>query len=689
MTWGEFEDRQYIVTELVDGGTLKDWAKEPRNWKQVVELLTGVADGLAAAHAASILHRDIKPANILVAKNGYAKLADFGLAKLDEDTPEDITRTLTEARTRAGVILGTIPYMSPEQATAGKIDARSDVFSFGVVLYELLAGKRPFSGATEREVLKIIIHDAPLPLREEIPLALRMLVEKALEKDPAERYQTMRELVVDLRRVVRIKTEEGRGVPLATRRRSWAWPVAVVLALAAGAGVDRLLIRRPAAGSTIRAQRLTDFVGVEEQPAVSPDGKLVAFIASDKGRRQVWVRSLGGGAPTLVTHDDLDHEHPRWTPDSINLIYFSGSDKEGEPGTLWEVGAVGGTPHPLASSQGEGDVSHDGLHVATFLSQHGGKTVLAILSRDGALVERQMPLPDGAAFRSPRWSPEDRWIAFDVVGDGAANHTLYITDTGTGAASKRLVNATFIQGVAWLPDGSGLVYASSAGSTMVYPPIFNLRIVSKDGAPGRQLTFGDESYTDPDLVGGGRVFVSRVKMQSDIWRYPVTGSAKDNTKNGVAITHQTGQIQTPSVSPDGKQVVYLSDSGGHANLWVAQVDGSSPPRQISLDRDPAVTVGIPIWSPAGDKIVFVHIKAGATPREWLINPDGSGAHELLPDGKSAVWSRPGSVALLQRWEKLHQEDLDRGRCPSGRAMRRTHHRHFLGRFDDILCSVGG
>jgi len=170
---GEFEDRQYIVTELVDGGTLKDWSKEPRNWKQVVALLTGVADGLAAAHAASILHRDIKPANILVAKNGYAKLADFGLAKLDEDAPEDITRTLTEDYTRPGVIIGTIAYMSPEQATAGKIDARSDVFSFGVVLYELLAGKRPFSGATEREVLKLIIHDAPLPLREEIPLALR------------------------------------------------------------------------------------------------------------------------------------------------------------------------------------------------------------------------------------------------------------------------------------------------------------------------------------------------------------------------------------------------------------------------------------------------------------------------------------------------------------------------------------
>src|SRR6185369_8653464 len=142
---GELGGRQYLVTEFIDGGTLKDWAKaENHSWRQVVDLLTGVADGLAAAHGAAILHRDIKPTNILVAKNGYAKLADFGLAKLDEDKQPDTTGTLTEGRTRPGVVLGTIAYMSPEQASGKKLDARSDIFSFGVVLYELLAGKKPF-----------------------------------------------------------------------------------------------------------------------------------------------------------------------------------------------------------------------------------------------------------------------------------------------------------------------------------------------------------------------------------------------------------------------------------------------------------------------------------------------------------------------------------------------------------------
>src|SRR5215470_4052825 len=177
---GEFESRQYLVTEFVDGGTLKEWSTaETRTWRQVVELLAGVADGLAAAHAAGITHRDIKPTNILVARNGYAKLADFGLAKLAEDaTPAEAALTRTVESTRVGVIVGTVAYMSPEQASGRPVDARSDIFAFGVVLYELLAGRRPFGGTTELEVLKTIVEGAPGPLPPDIPGALRAIVEK-------------------------------------------------------------------------------------------------------------------------------------------------------------------------------------------------------------------------------------------------------------------------------------------------------------------------------------------------------------------------------------------------------------------------------------------------------------------------------------------------------------------------------
>ncbi|PWT82886.1 MAG: hypothetical protein C5B58_07475 [Acidobacteria bacterium] len=208
---GEFEGRQYLVTEYVDGGTLRDWAKvKERDWREGVELLLGVADSLAVAHEARILHRDIKPANILVSKRGYAKLADFGLAKLAAHAvaaDEDVCTATTET-TLPGLIMGTFAYMSPEQASGGAVDARSDIFSFGIVLYEVIAGCRPFMGATELETLQAIRHSIPQPLSEDVPLLLQRLVLKVLDKDPAERYQTMRDLVVDLRHLVRRDDEQ-------------------------------------------------------------------------------------------------------------------------------------------------------------------------------------------------------------------------------------------------------------------------------------------------------------------------------------------------------------------------------------------------------------------------------------------------------------------------------------------------
>ena len=232
---GDVNGRPYLVTEFVDGGTLKTWAlAEKRTWRQTVELLVGVADGLAAAHAAGIVHRDVKPDNILVAKNGYAKLADFGLAKLFEGIDRATADTIGAARTHPGMIVGTIAYMSPEQAAGKPADARSDIFSFGVVLYEVLAGRQPFAGASDLEVLQRVQHKPAEPLSEEIPPALRMVVEKALEKDPAERYQSMRDMVVDLRRLARL-TAETRA-PAATRaRRGVALVVAALVIIAMGA----------------------------------------------------------------------------------------------------------------------------------------------------------------------------------------------------------------------------------------------------------------------------------------------------------------------------------------------------------------------------------------------------------------------------------------------------------------------
>ena len=229
---GAFDGREYLVTEYVDGGTLSTWARgEKRTWRQVVELLIGVADALATAHDAGILHRDIKPDNILLTKNGYAKLGDFGLAKVIEDGAKE-TRTVSMSPTRHGVILGTIGYLSPEQARGAALDARSDIFSFGIVLYEALSGRRPFGGATDLHVVEAVLNDAPAPLSEEIPPELRGVVEKALEKDPADRYQSMRDFVVDLRRVGRSTGMASTTALKAAPRPRRGWRLAGIAAAA-------------------------------------------------------------------------------------------------------------------------------------------------------------------------------------------------------------------------------------------------------------------------------------------------------------------------------------------------------------------------------------------------------------------------------------------------------------------------
>ena len=241
---GEFDGQQYIVTEFVDRGTLRDWAQaEQRSTPEVLELLLGVGDGLASAHQAGILHRDIKPENILVTSSGYAKLADFGLAKLlDERAAAPDVTGQGIGRTRTGMVVGTIAYMSPEQAAGQPLDRRSDIFSFGVVLYEFVSGRKPFKGKSDLDTLQSIIYQPAEPLPADVPQSLRAIVEKALEKDPADRYQSMRDLVVDLRRHLRPSTAiPAMSTTAATPWRPWRRPAAafgiagaVLLLLVAG-----------------------------------------------------------------------------------------------------------------------------------------------------------------------------------------------------------------------------------------------------------------------------------------------------------------------------------------------------------------------------------------------------------------------------------------------------------------------
>ena len=275
-----------------------------------------------------------------------------------------------------------------------------------------------------------------------------------------------------------------------------------------------------------------------------------------------------------------------------------------------------------------------------------------------------------SGYDYPRWSPDDRWIAFQRDSPAAFDERIFVVPTDRNDDPREIARGANLSGLSWLPGGSGVVYSSSAGSTVLYPPLFNLRAVERDGTGDRQLTFGDVSYVEPDVHPSGMVTGSRLRMQSDIWKFPIDGSPAENTRRGLRVTNQTGQAQTPSVSPDESEVVYLSDSGGHGNLWIARTDGSGV-RQVTFERDPAVSVGVPVWSPAGNEIVFILSRQGRTGLS-LINRDGSGLRQLIPLGIGANWSADGRWVYYsratERWI-VHREGFDRRRAGDCRAVR--------------------
>jgi Tol biopolymer transport system component len=348
------------------------------------------------------------------------------------------------------------------------------------------------------------------------------------------------------------------------------------------------------------------------------------------------VRLIAGGAALQLTRDDADHEAPRWAPDGASLVYYSPPTEGERLGTVWEVPALGGAPRRIASAIGGADISHDGTRVAFFRAEED-QVQLVVASRDGTASRVIAKLPFESYYISPRWSPDDKSIAYQS--GYVFTHDIFAVPTEGGEPRRISREARLLSGFCWTPDGAGIVYSSARASTVLYLPTFNLWTARLDGSGLRQLTFGEASYVDPDLDASGLLVTSRNLRSLNIWKFPTDGNAIDNVRRAVQITRQTGQVQTPSVGPNDREIVYLSDSGGHGNLWITDTTTGAS-RQLTYEQDPDVILGVPVWSPDGRHIAFYATRDGVG-GNWLVNPDGGDPRELIRAGGWATWSSDG------------------------------------------------
>jgi len=645
---GDLRGRQYLVTEYMDGGTLRDWARaEKRTWREIVELMTGVADGLAAAHAAGILHRDIKPENMLVSKTGSAKLSDFGLAKLEQPlSSDDAIRSVTLNSTGRGIIFGTIPYMSPEQASGRPVDARSDIFSFGIVLYELIAGRRPFEGATDLETLQTIIHGTASPLSADLPFALRMVVEKALDKDSAARYQSTRELVIDLRRLGR---QSGEHVPPALRaiakparvgpaKHTVALTAFVVAGCLFAAGALLLWFRRtvPSAPPPVVQFEVPPPPGAlftvpitRQAFAISPDGRRLAFTATTASGTNVWIRQLDSTEMHLLPAT-AEAVSVFWPPDSRSIFF---STKR----ALMELNLETGSERSVAALAAAAQVGtwRANGDLLLYLGLHD---LYSLRAEDGAL--RKLAADDPG--RWPQFVPgSDRliYVAFDPAVQGYR-----------AMESDYLVRKP----VSLMETGSRVQYAPARHADEPGYLLFmrGANLLAQGFDANRSRVVGEAFPIAPNVIYYGPTLSASFSVSANgvlVYQADFPNSELkwyDRAGNAVASLGKSaphwGNVR---ISRDGRRVaatVWNPETGGAA-IWIFDADGRET-RQLTFPPD---VQRRPVWAPDGAHVAFGGSRnVGSGPRLGILDVATNGVTSEFDKQRNLAtlptdWSRDG------------------------------------------------
>lgn len=632
---GSEGDVHFLAMELIDGQPLSDWIRRRRRPEARVEVMAQVADGLARAHDAGIIHRDLKPDNIMVTSDGRAKIVDFGVAKLTERLGE---RTAVTGVSTPTSRVGTTAYMSPEQIEGRTIDRRTDVFSFGIVLYELLTGTNPFAAPQYADTIHNVVHlDPPL---ERVPRELRRIVARCLRKDPERRYDSMRDVALDLREAV----SESEKPP--SRRRWTAAATVVVAALATGAAAWWALERRttgaPPEQQGMTMTRLTHS-GRVTTAAISPDGKYLVHAVREDGGEALYVKQIATNTVTRIAGPwPAFHFNLSVSPDGNYAYYVAAMRAEPNVGHVYQLPLLGGEPRRIAEdTEYHYDVSPDGTRIVfvrfSAITRESRLTVAAIDgSGEQVLLRRTHPEFVGAV----EWAPDGESITFfawNVTRKGS--EAMYRLDVSSrNIAEIPTPRFRGFDAYTWLPDGSGALVSVFEREQ---PP--QVWFVPTGGTAGRKITSDVSAYRDVTVTADSRSFAAvRDVSDSNIYVYTLGGSP-DEAK---ALTSGFGNWVGYSgvrFRGDG-EVLFSSFVGGLGTFYAVDADGGTPRRLIESMPTWGLTV-----SRDGSRIAFVSDKSDAN-EIWIADADGGNVRRLTshgnaaspsftPDGRSVVYLR--------------------------------------------------
>ncbi|MEI6667083.1 MAG: protein kinase [Acidobacteriota bacterium] len=628
------EGTRYVVMELLEGESLRARLDAgPIPYRKAMELAIQMAQGLAAAHSKGVVHRDLKPDNLWITQDGRLKILDFGLAKRmsgPSSMSESASTIGPTADTQHGTVLGTLGYMSPEQLRGEPVDARTDLFSFGAVLFEMMTGRPAFVRQTAADTMSAILNDDPLPsssIHPRIPTAVGRIIGHCFEKAPALRFEGAHDVAFALESALDVPEQAG-SAPNArpnTRRPSWMWWAAGLGVMALACGLV-WYVRPNAEPAPSVAIRLVTYSGHDFSPAVSPDGKTLAFTSDRDGQPRIWLKQLKGGGEMALTSGPDDF--PRFSPDGTSILFIHSQDGVT---SLHRVNLLGNDPHKVVDHAEQGDWSPDGKQIA-FVRLGGEpnalKSTLFMIDAAGG-SERPLARFDADLVGFPRWSPDGKHIILNtppIISSGTFRK-LFLVQVPDGAIQElRPDNTGMLSCAAWA-SADDIVFLQAESVTGGGTAASSARAFVENIKTRRQrsLFWVGSSGTTLDLLPDRRVVFDAMSGRQNLREYALDGRTPPRW-----LTHGTIADRQPIVSPDGEWVVFSSNRSGNLDLWSVSTRTGSV---RSLTDDPADDWD-PAFSPDGGTLLWSSNRSGHL-EVWASNPDGSGARQVTHDGEDA------------------------------------------------------